>query len=128
MMIKGRYLFTNITFVIEILCQPQEQRTFVSTANEALVGTLMTRCDMNDIFPNGGVWVVTPGGALPINRLMDMCRWMGSHFHNWIDYNGIAFSTESPTELLEWGRKLNCRDFGGKKILVCGIKKYKDWH
>ena len=20
-----------------------------------------------------------------------MCRWMGSHFHDWIDYNGVAF-------------------------------------
>ena len=29
-----------------------------------------------------------------------MCRWMGSHFHDWIDYNGVAFRIE----LLEWGR------------------------
>ena len=29
-----------------------------------------------------------------------MCRWMGSHFHDWIDYNRVAFSIE----LLEWGR------------------------
>ena len=36
---------------------------------------------------------ITPGagggggarGVLPSKRL---CRWMGSHFHNWIDYNG----------------------------------------
>ena len=21
-----------------------------------------------------------------------MCHWMGSHFHDWIDYNGVAFS------------------------------------
>ena len=28
-----------------------------------------------------------------------MCHWMGSHFYDWIDYNGIAFSIE----LLEWG-------------------------
>ena len=21
-----------------------------------------------------------------------MCRWMGSHFYDWIDYNGVAFS------------------------------------
>ena len=27
-----------------------------------------------------------------------MCRWMGSHLHDWIDYNGVAFSLE----LLEW--------------------------
>ena len=33
-----------------------------------------------------------PGGVLPSNRLMGMCRWMGSHFHDWIDYNGAAFS------------------------------------
>ena len=29
-----------------------------------------------------------------------MCRWMGSHFHDWIDYNGVALLVE----LLEWGR------------------------
>ena len=29
-----------------------------------------------------------------------MCRWMGSHFYNWIDYNGVAFLVE----LIEWGR------------------------
>ena len=32
---------------------------------------------------------------------MGMCRWMG------IDYNGVAFSTKFPTELLEWGHKLS---------------------
>jgi len=31
------------------------------------------------------------GGALPINGLMGMCRWMGSQFHDWTDYNGVAF-------------------------------------
>ena len=30
------------------------------------------------------------GGGLPYKRLMGMCRWMGSHFHDWIDYNGVA--------------------------------------
>ena len=34
---------------------------------------------------------------------------------------GFAFSTDFPTELLEWGHKLNCRDFGGKKVLATGI-------
>ena len=24
----------------------------------------------------------TPGGVLPSKRLLGMCRWMGSHFHN----------------------------------------------
>ena len=28
-----------------------------------------------------------------------MCRWIGSHFHDSIDYNGVAFSID----LLEWG-------------------------
>ena len=36
-----------------------------------------------------------------------MCDWMGSHFHDCIDCNGVAFSTDIPTELLEWGRKLS---------------------
>ena len=47
----------------------------------------LTRC-MN--------WKTTPpgGGVLPYKRLMWMCSWMGSHFYDWIDYNGVAFSTE----------------------------------
>ena len=40
------------------------------------------------------------GGVLPYKRLLEMCCWMGSHFHDWIDYNGVAFLVE----LLEWGR------------------------
>ena len=52
--------------------------------------------------------VVIPGRVLPYERLMGMCRWMGSHFHDWIDYNGVAFSIE----LLEWGRTFS--DLWGK--------------
>ena len=48
------------------------------------------------------------GGVLPYKRLMGMCRWMGSHYHDWSDYNGVAFSIE----LLEWGCKYS--DFGRK--------------
>ena len=40
-----------------------------------------------------------------------MCRWMGSHFHDWIDYNGVAFSIA----LLEWGRTFS--DVWGEKVL-----------
>ena len=54
--------------------------------------------------------VCIPGGALPSNRLMGMCLWMGLHFHGWIDYDGVAFSIE----LLEWGRTFS--GFGGKNI------------
>ena len=45
------------------------------------------------LLPSGG------GGVLPYKRLMGMCCWMGSHFHDWIDYNEVTFLVE----LLEWG-------------------------
>ena len=45
----------------------------------------------SDLNPGGGV-----GGVLPYER-------MGSHFHDWSDYNGVAFSIV----LLEWGRKFS---------------------
>ena len=51
------------------------------------------------------------GRVLPYKGLMGMCRWMGSHFHDWIDYDGVAFSIE----LLEWSRRFS--DFGGIKVL-----------
>ena len=35
-----------------------------------------------------------------------MCLWMGSPFHDWNDYNGVAFLIVLP----EWGRKFP--DFG----------------
>ena len=31
------------------------------------------------------------GGYFLAKRVMGMCCWMGSHFHNWIDYNGVTF-------------------------------------
>ena len=39
---------------------------------------------------------------------------MGSHCHDWIEYNGVAFSKE----LLEWGHKFS--DFGGRKEFKMG--------
>ena len=51
-------------------------------------------CIKRVVGPGGG------GGVLPHKRLMGMCRWMGSHFHDWIDYNEVAFLVE----VLEWGR------------------------
>ena len=38
-----------------------------------------TSCTLPYLGPGGG------GGLLPYKRLMGMCRWMGSHFHDWID-------------------------------------------
>ena len=31
------------------------------------------------------------GGRLLVSRLMGMCGWMGSHFHDWVDYYGVAY-------------------------------------
>ena len=50
--------------------------------------------------PRGG----KPGGGgkgylLIRGFLVGMCRLIGSHFHNWIDYRGVEISIE----LLEWG-------------------------
>ena len=39
-------------------------------------------------------------GVLPSERLMGMCCWMVSHFHDWIEYDWAAFLID----LLEWGR------------------------
>ena len=54
-----------------------------------------TSCRRNLGWGGGG-----EGEALPYKRLKGMCCWIGSHFQNWIDYNGVAFAIE----LLEWGR------------------------
>ena len=29
------------------------------------------------------------GGGGPSNGLMGMSSWMGSHFHDWVDYNDL---------------------------------------
>ena len=39
----------------------------------------------------GGGWEV---GVRPSKRLMGMCRWMGSHFHNWIDWCVTQFDPD----------------------------------
>ena len=49
---------------------------------------------------------------LPSDRLMRMCRWIESHCHDWIDYNGVT----SSIDLLEEGRTFS--GFSAKKILV----------
>ena len=47
-------------------------------------------------------------GFLYYKRVLGICRWTGSQFHDWSDYNGVTFSKE----LLELGRKFS--DFWGK--------------
>ena len=70
------------------------------------------------------------GGVLPSNRLMELCRWMGSHFRGWIDYNGVAFSIA----LLEWdltffgsGGSENSGRYGFKdrKMFISGWPSWK---
>ena len=47
-----------------------------------------------------------------------MCRWMGWHFHDWSDYNGVAFSIE----LLQWGRTFS--DFGVlRQFFILAVNK-----
>ena len=41
-----------------------------------------------------GGWGVGGGGLLPSSRLMGMCCWMGSYFHDWVDYYGVVFLEE----------------------------------
>ena len=45
-----------------------------------------------------------------------MCCWMGSHFNDWTDYNGLAFAME-----LHRVRRMGfAQNFGGKKIQASG--------
>ena len=53
-----------------------------------------------------------PGGVLPSKRLLGMCRWMGSHFHDWTDYNGVTFLVVTRMGSQIFGI------YGMKKILV----------
>ena len=39
-------------------------------------------------------WYIIPLGRVLPERLMGMCCWIGLHFQDWIDYNGVAFSIE----------------------------------
>ena len=57
------------------------------------------------------------GTSLYHKRLIGMCRWMRSHFHDLIDYNGVAFSKA----LLEWG--LTSPDFGVRKFFTSTVSK-----
>ena len=77
---------------------------------------------------NGRHFIPGDGGVIPNTGLMGMYHWMGSHFRDWIDYNGVASSTSSQQvqqvpDSYSNG-VANCRDFGGKKSLArFAIKK-----
>ena len=43
-----------------------------------------------------------------------MCRWMGLHFHDWTDYNGVAFSKELCPRVTNMGSTIGQRiDYNG---------------
>ena len=76
-----------------IMCNPQSANTQHTTHRKGKIDA-KANCnhiiDLRGFVPGEGVG----GGILPYKRLLGMCRWMGSHFHDWIDYNGVAFSIE----------------------------------
>ena len=53
------------------------------------------------------------GGLLPSSRLMGMCCWMGSYFHDWFYYYEVVFLEE----LLEcWNGVAHFQDLGVRKF------------
>ena len=58
-------------------------------------------------------------GVLPYKRLIGMCLWMASHFHDQSEYNGVDFSIDLP----ECGRKFS--DFFDKQGFKMGIFSVK---
>ena len=75
---------------------------FFRTPSTLQKSSLTKNSRLRDYFPRFTVslnkfgCIVGPGwgGVLPSKRLLGMCRWMGSHFHNWTDYNGVTFLVE----------------------------------
>ena len=61
----------------------------------------------------------SPPGGPPYKG---MCRQMASYFHDWIDYDGVAFSIG----LLDWGHTFS--DFGGIKTVlhILGSQSYQN--
>ena len=82
--------------------------------SKPIYGDLMgiTGTGLLSLHPGGG-----GGGVPPHKRLTGGCRGMGSHFHDWIDYNGVAFSIE----LLEWGCTFS--DFGVRQFFIFTVSK-----
>ena len=62
----------------------------MSNADAGVVSSLQS----HSLYTKWRTFRARGGGALPYKRLMGMCRWMGSHCHDWIDYIGVPFSIE----------------------------------
>ena len=85
-------MLTNISIDTWLICQPIRRSVDMSTDMSVEGCTKYTWSEY--LTADLG-----RRGVLRDKRLMGMCRWMGSHFHNWIDYHGVAFSIQ----LLERG-------------------------
>ena len=58
--------------------------------------------------------------------LARMCLWMGSHFHDSVYYNGVAFSLELPgADYLELRTRMGSHilDFWGITFFTIGVSK-----
>ena len=80
----------NIPSIYPLFVDQDQRLTLLTTQVKTYTWLLL--CFRHNTMGGGG-------GVPPYKRLMGMCRWMGSHFHDWIDHNAVAFSIE----LLEWG-------------------------
>ena len=65
-------------------------------------------CGLNELEPDyvGHYCSLTtkrdsPRGVLPYKRLMGMCLWMGSHFHDWIDTHVTIKTWQKPETALD---------------------------
>ena len=54
--------------------------------------------------------IIMSGAHQMYNSLKGMCLWMGSCFHDWTDYNGVAFS-------IEFNTRTRFRIFRAKTVL-----------
>ena len=80
------YVFYFFEFFLKIFLQ-ENLHKIVLKQNKSNLATRLCRPD--DVMTTVMTSVISPGGEgglLRYKRLMGMCRWMGSHFHDWIDY------------------------------------------
>ena len=58
-----------------------------------------------------------------------MCRWMGSHFHEWIDNNGVAhfpiFGGKTVLHIYGYQTYQNVCTVGGKESVLYSIYTYQ---
>ena len=75
-----KLLVRSLLFLMGLITRMQDQRPI--------------KVSLQNVQAGRGTKVKYLGGLLPYRRLMGM----GSHFHDWIDYNGVTFSIA----LQEW--------------------------